>query len=123
MDVDIRLEEAPINNVAPVVAQRPELAAERLGIRVQALDPDVAQRAGFEDATGVILTEVARGSVAERRGVAQYRGFKLMRIDDTEITAPEDVRHALDDVASGEIVSLHFQDRAGDSRVVNIRMP
>jgi serine protease Do len=123
MDVDIRLEEAPINNVAPVVAQRPELAAERLGIRVQALDAEVARRTGFEDATGVILTEVARGSVAERRGVAQYRGSKLMRIDDTEITAPEDVRHALDDVASGEIVSLHFQDRAGDSRVVNIRMP
>ena len=122
-EVDIRLGEAPINNVAPVTADRPTMAAERLGIRVQALDPQTAREAGFEDPSGVVLTEVARGSAAERRGVGTYVGTKLTQINDTEITTPEDVRRVLDGIEAGGIVSLHFVDRAGAPRVVNVRMP
>ena len=123
MEVDIRLGEAPINNVTPVVAERPTLAAERLGIRVEALDAALADELGYARTGGVVLSEVARGSAAERRGVTQYTGLLLTRINDTEIRAPEDVRRALDGVDAGQVVSLHFQDRAGALRVVNVRMP
>jgi serine protease Do len=123
MEVEIRLGEAPINNVTPVVAERPTAAAERLGIRVEALDPALADELGYEQARGVVLSEVARGSAAERRGIAQYRGLLVTRINDTEIVVPEDVRRALDGVEAGQIVSLHFRDRAGSERVVNVRMP
>jgi serine protease Do len=123
IEVDIRLQEAPINNVAPVLAERPVMAEERLGIQVEAVDAELAAQAGWDEADGVILTEVARGSAAERRGVAVYRGTKLSQVNDVAISSPEDLRRALDNVETGEIVSLHFIDRVGEERVVNIRMP
>jgi hypothetical protein len=48
---------------------------------------------------------------------------KITRINDVAIETPGDVRRALDDVAPGEIVSLHFEDGAGTPRVINVRMP
>jgi serine protease Do len=119
----VRLGEAPINERGTAVAERTVVAAERLGIAVEALEPQRAAELGFADPTGVILTDVARGSAAERRNVVQYRGAKLIRINDFEIRTTNDVREALDDVAPGEIVSLHFEQPDGEERVVNVRMP
>ena len=72
---------------------------------------------------GVILTDVARGSAAERRGVIAYANHKLIRINSIEIRSPDDVQSALDGVKAGEIVSLHFLNPGGDEAVVNVRMP
>ncbi|MDA0313356.1 MAG: hypothetical protein O2992_14760, partial [Gemmatimonadetes bacterium] len=77
----------------------------------------------FEAGSGVVLTEVARGSAAARRGVDGFRGNKVVRINDREISAPEDVRAALDGISSGEVASLLFEDSTGQRRVVNVRMP
>ena len=41
----------------------------------------------------------------------------------TAIQTPDNVREALDRVAPGEIVSLHFEDGQATQRVVNVRMP
>jgi len=124
VDVTVRLGEAPINDLSTVVAERPVLASERLGIQVEALTPEIAQRLGFEDASGVILSDVMSGSAAERRGVGTHEGrAKLVRINETDIDLPEDVRRALDGVEAGEVVSLYFEDVAGTRQVVNVRMP
>ena len=123
IDVQLRLEEASINEIATVAAARANHAEERLGINVETMDAELAQRWGFERAGGVILTEVARGSPADRRRVAGYRGQRLVQVQDKLIVTPDDVRVALDGVSGGQIVSLHFQDRQGDVRVVNVRMP
>lgn len=121
--VDIRLGEAPINNIPTIVAAEPTNAEERLGINVEALDSERAARDGWTEATGVILTEVARGSAAERRGVRTYRNYKLIQINQALIASPEDVRQALGAVNTGQIVSLHFLHPNGSKRVVNVRMP
>ena len=123
MDVTIRLDEAEIVSQTATVASRTVHAEERLGIHVEAIDADIAQATGFEAGSGVVLTEVARGSAAARRGVDGFRGNKVVRINDREIGAPEDVRTALDGIASGEVASILFEDTAGDRRVVNVRMP
>jgi serine protease Do len=123
VEVEVRLGEAPINDVPTVVASRTVHSEERLGINVEALDAELADQLGFDDPTGVILADVARGSAAERRGVAAYRDYKLTRINDTKITSPDDVRAALDNISAGEIVSMHFLHPNGDTRVVNVRMP
>jgi len=123
MEVDVRLGEAPINNFSSVDVERPVLAEERLGIQVQVLDSELAREAGFEDASGVLLTEVARGSAAERRNIGGFVGQKLFQVNDTRIESPQDLRLALDAVEPGQIVSLYFRDRVGSERVVNVRMP
>ena len=122
VEVTIRLDEAPINETPEATVARSELAADRLGINVEALDGTTAERAGFSD-PGVVLTEVAPGSAAARRGVANYQGNKLVRINDARVETPEDVRAALERVEAGDIVSLHFQSPQGEERVVNVRMP
>ncbi|MDA0329094.1 MAG: trypsin-like peptidase domain-containing protein [Gemmatimonadetes bacterium] len=123
IQVEVRLGDAPINDVPAVVAEAATNAEERLGINVEALDAQRAQDLGFSDPSGVILSEVARGSAAERRNINNYRGYKLIRINDAEIATPDDVRAALVGAAAGEIVSLHFLHPNGDERVVNVRMP
>ena len=123
VDVTVRLGEAPLNETPVVVAERTVHSEERLGINVEVLDAEAARSIGFDSSGGVILTDVARGSAAERRGVLGFRNNKLIRINNTEIRSPDDVREALDEVAAGEIVSLHFLHPRLGERVVNVRMP
>ena len=123
IEIRLRLDEASINETATVVAERAVHAEERLGINVETMDAELAQMWRFERAGGVILTQVARGSPAERRRVGGYIGQRLVQVQDKSIATPDDVRVALDGVGGGQIVSLHFQDYQGDVRVVNVRMP
>lgn len=123
VEVTIRLDEAPINNSPSSVAERTVHSEERLGIDVETLDQELAAELRFSESGGVVLTQVTRGSPAQRRGVGQYIGNKLIRVNDANILTPEDVRDALDTVEAGEIVSLHFENRDGMRRVVNVRMP
>jgi S1-C subfamily serine protease len=122
-EVRLRLDEAPINEAPTVVAERAVHAEERIGINVETMDDELAQWGRFERAGGVILTQVARGSPAERRGVGGYISQRLLQVQNKTIETPDDVRVALDAVRGGQIVSLHFQDSQGDVRVVNVRMP
>ena len=77
----------------------------------------------------MILTEVAPGSAAWRRGVRNFLGRKLVRIGvggrqpAYEIRSPDDVSEALAAVEEGEVVSLYFVDNQGGQDVVNVRMP
>jgi serine protease Do len=122
-DLEIRLGEAPINAMPTAVAAADVLAEERLGINIEALDAEAAARLGFADPEGVVLTDVAPGSAAARRGVATYLNYKLAQINDTEIRSAADVRGVLSEVQTGQIVSLHFRHPNGTERVVNVRMP
>ncbi|HSG07150.1 MAG TPA: trypsin-like peptidase domain-containing protein [Longimicrobiales bacterium] len=120
-DVMVRLDEAPINERPVQAAERTVHAEERLGIRVESLDGNLADRFGFSSPGGVVISEVARTSPAARRTVLP--GLKLVQVNDTQIETPDDVRRALDSVNPGEIVSLHVEDNQGAPRVINVRMP
>ena len=122
-DVTVRLAEAPINGAPTVASARTVHSEDRLGINVEELDAALAQTIGYDQPGGVVLSEVAPGSAAARRGVAGFRGNKLVQINETEIGSTADVRSALDRVSSGQIVSMHFEDPEGVQRVVNVRMP
>jgi serine protease Do len=123
VNVTVKLGEAPINDQATKSASRVVHAEERLGINVAALDDQLARQYGFDEASGVIISDVARASPAARRGLAGFIGYKLVQVNDTVIRTPDDVRGALEKVKGGEIVSLHLEDREGRARVINIRMP
>ncbi len=123
MDVTVRLDEAPINERPTQTAERTVHAEERLGINVETLDAELADRLGYSKAGGVVISDVSRASPAARRGLGSSIGSKLVQVNDTPIETPEDVRAALNEVGPGEIVSLHLEDRDGLGRVVNVRMP
>lgn len=121
--VSVRLAEAPINDVPTRTAERAVHAEERLGIRVESLDAQTASELGYDEAEGVVITDVARASPAARRGVATYRFWKLVRINDASIASPDDVRDELGAVEGGEIVQLYFENPESTQQVVNVRMP
>jgi serine protease Do len=123
MDLRIQLGEAPINNAAPAQLTAAPTAVQRLGIEVEPIDEQNAEAYGFTAPGGVVLTDVAPGSAADRRQALRYQGYKLLRINEQEIRTTDDVRSALDTVDRGDIVSLHFEDRSGIERVLNVRMP
>jgi len=122
MDIDVQLGEAPINDLAPVTTRSEVVAEQRLGIHVEPISVENAQRYRFDEPGGVVITNVQRASAAERRGLAI--GHKILAINDEEVESPEDVRDALDDVEAGEIVSFRVVHPAGRGpQIVNVRMP
>jgi serine protease Do len=123
MAVDVRLGEAPINNPPPVAAAPVTTSEQRLGIGVELLDAERAEAFGYSEPGGVVLTDVAPGSAADRRQASRYRTQRLVRINDDMIQTPDDVGAALNRVETGQIVSLHFQDQTKVERVLNVRMP
>jgi serine protease Do len=52
-----------------VPAEKDAKLSSQLGIRVEALQADVAQQLGLTDIDGVVITAVARGSAAEQAGL------------------------------------------------------
>ena len=108
-----------------VVTGRSRLLQPVADTQAECLDFGKHQELGIQRQLpgGVVLRDVAPGSAAARRNVASFVGSRLVRINDTAISNSDDVRRALDGVAPGEVVSLHFQDNEGAQRVVNVRMP
>jgi len=121
IQVTVKLGEAPINDRTAKTATAEVHAEDRLGINVQPLDDQLAQRLGYQKAGGVVISAVAQASPADQRHVPV--GFKLMKVNDTPVSTPAEVRRALEKVKGGDIVSLHLEDQQEVARVINIRMP
>ena len=120
-EVVVRLGEAPINQLASTTTRRPQLADERLGIRVEALDAGTAREIGFADPGGVVITEVLRGSMADQRGIVP--GLRVLQIDGRDVSDPGDVRTALDAVQAGQVIGFVLEGPQGTRQIKNVRMP
>lgn len=69
-------------------AAREERMGEALGIKVEELTPEVAKRRGLARDSGVIIAEVAEGSVAARAGLR--KGDIILEINRTPIATKSD---------------------------------
>ncbi len=65
----------------------------KLGLSLQELTPELAERFGYEGETGVLVTSVEPGSVGQRAGIE--RGSLLQEIDRKAVTTPERARKLL----------------------------
>lgn len=119
-ETEVRLGQAPINDVPERAAERLEGAGDRLGIQVETLSAQEAERYGFSGGAGVVISGVAPLSPAQRAGVPP--GAKLVAINDAQVETPADVGTALEGIEPGQIVTLHL-DIQGTPRIVNVRMP
>jgi len=120
-ELEITLGEAPLGPEPQRVTEAPVEAVEKLGIAVEDLTPEVAERLGYSNAQGAVVTRVQPGSPAWERNLPQ--GWRVQEINGEGVTSASEVRRALSDVESGEIVRFRLSDPEGTNRVVNVRMP
>tara|TARA_B100001123_G_scaffold321786_3_gene360955 strand:- start:4361 stop:5914 length:1554 start_codon:yes stop_codon:yes gene_type:complete len=121
LELVVRLAEAPINRLVSRTTERPQLADERIGIRVEELDVNSARTIGFSEAGGVVITDVQRGSAADQRGIVP--GLRVVQINGVDVSDPEDVRKSLDAVRAGQVIGFVLEAPQGQRRIVNVRMP
>jgi serine protease Do len=119
-ELRVRLDEAELQAPAePAPEPEAPAAEEKLGIAVQELTEDLLPLTLFEEAGGVIITEVTRLGPAGRRAV--QAGAKILAINGETIRTPDDVRRVLRSVDPGEVVSLRLVYANGPPQIVNVR--
>jgi serine protease Do len=80
-------------------------AMEQLGLTVQNLTDDLAERYGYEDQAGVLITRVKPGSEAERKGIAP--GMLIMEVDREPVKNTKDFNQAIKKaVETGKVLLL-----------------
>ena len=78
---------------------------EQLGISVQNLTPDMAERFGYKDETGVIVTDVEQGSLADFGGITP--GTLIVEVNRKAVKNTDDLEKALEaSVKEGRILFL-----------------
>ena len=88
--------EAWPEEVAQAAARRTRTSEEnvkRFGLTVETLTKDLAEEFGLDKIDGVIVTDVARGSAAERKGLRP--GDVITEVDGTPVTTPSEFLSAV----------------------------
>ena len=91
-----------------------------LGIRVENLKDEWAERLGYEDESGVVIVRVARGSEAAKRNLR--RGMLIQEINGEQVETVEDYEDALEEIESGAAFRMRVLGERG-TRLVGMRMP
>ena len=91
-----------------------------LGIRVENLKDEWAERLGYEDESGVMIVRVARGSEAAKRGLR--RGMLIQEINGEQVETVEDYEDALEEIEPGSAFMIRVLGEQG-TRLVGLRMP
>ncbi len=89
-------------------AKIPLKAIEQLGLTVQNLTDDLAERYGYEDQEGVIVTHVEPGSEAARKGIKP--GMLIMEVDQKPVRNTRDFDQAIGKAAEAGKVLLLIND-------------
>ncbi len=80
---------------------------EKLGITIAPLTPEMAAKMGIKETKGVVITEVAPGSVADESGIAA--GDVVKEVDGAEITTVRDFEKSLSAYKKGSVIRLLLQ--------------
>jgi serine protease Do len=91
---------------------------DKLGIQVDTLTKDVAEQLGLKAGEGVVITEVAPGSLADRTGLTT--GVVIAQVNRKPVKSAEDFQKALDSqpLSKGVLLLIRTQD---GSRFIAIR--
>ncbi|MHC4912682.1 MAG: Do family serine endopeptidase [Planctomycetota bacterium] len=81
---------------------------EQLGLIVQNLTDDLAERLGYEDQKGVIITGVEPGSPAARKGITS--GMLIMEVDQEPVNNTKEFNEAVEKAAKTGKVLLLIND-------------
>jgi serine protease Do len=102
---------------APV--REEERMDDQLGLRIEDMDRTTAREFGYDDADGVVITDVQVNGPAARRGLAP--GWKILEINREPIEGMTDVRRVMAGVDPGGIVTLHVATPSDNRQIFHIR--
>jgi serine protease Do len=86
----------PTNMVRPIVdslISQGKVVRGWLGVTIQTLDPDLAQGLGVSANSGVVVSDTAKGSPAEKAGLK--RDDIIVSVDDKPVTTTGELRNAI----------------------------
>ena len=98
----------------------PTKRTAKLGLEVQTLNRELADRLGYEGERGVIVTQVERGSPAERKGLRG--GDLIIEINRTPVANLAEYEEAIDKVEPDGVILLR-RLRSGRTSYVALRVP
>lgn len=108
--------------------QEPGLAAgdtnvtqEQLGLAVQTLTEELAQRLGYENLSGVVISEIQSGSLAEEYGLQP--GMLITEVNRDPVRNVRQFKEALTKAQSGGKVLLRVTFEEGGARLIFIPLP
>ena len=81
-----------------------------LGMSLQALTPDLAEQFGYKDASGVLVTNVEPGSIADRAGIS--RGNLIEEVNRTAVSDPAQVKKMITESKKKTVLLLVRQGEA-----------
>jgi len=91
---------------------------EKLGFAVDVLSPELADRLGYEQSGGMVVTDVRQGSPAAEAGIQP--GMRILKVNRAEIKSLQALRKA---VADGGDLLLQVRDPEGGMRFILLRPP
>jgi serine protease Do len=83
--------------------------SSKFGLKVEAITTEMAEQYGISKSDGVVITEVERGSLAERKGLRP--GDVITEVNHKPIASPKQFRDALKSVDPKKGVILNFTSR------------
>ncbi|MBW8000535.1 MAG: DegQ family serine endoprotease [Planctomycetes bacterium] len=106
--ITIELGERPSKEVASAVESK---ILDKLGISVQNLTKELAENMGYEDAEGVVVTEVEPGSKAESAGI--NRGTLIIEVNRKAVKNTKAFKKAIEPaIKKGSVVLLLYNGRS-----------
>ena len=105
--------------VLAVHSSRPH-GTEKLGMRVQTLTPELSRQLGYEEMSGVVVTDVLRGGEAARRGL---RPMDLVQeVNRRPVKTVSDFYEAIGKLEGEEAVLLLVR-RGNMTRFIGLKLP
>ena len=98
----------------------PTKRTAKLGLEVQTLNRELAERLGYEGEDGVIVTHIERGSPAARKGLRG--GDLIIEINRTPVANLTEYEEGIDEVGPGEVILLR-RLRSGRTSYIALRVP
>ena len=124
-DVTVRLEEAPFSGDVAIASAPEPRTADKIGIDVADITPEIAEQLRLESTEGVVVRDVQAGGPAARRNIGPR--CVIRQIDRRTIRDTDDVEAAFRNVAPGDVVSLIAAcpraDQGMTESMYNIRVP
>jgi len=83
-------------------AQVNEAVLDKLGLEVEELTAEIAQQLGYEARNGVVISQVAQGSVAEEAGLRP--GMLILEVNRTEVKSVQEFEKAVGKGKGGNVL-------------------